>query len=642
MKKNKFIIFIFLMIASMFLYACSGVSPDEAQKVIDEVHEWVEENVKEGVAADINLPTTYPDNSDVVISWSSGDSSYIDDQGRIGERDRKLYEVYFTYTITYGEISNDFEKVFKLCPRTLEEIEIRFTNFFPKFIARDIDITTVFNDVITVTWWSSNQEVFTNEGKYIKPLKDTMITISYIISDGNTALENSFEINVQGKTAYDYFVEAQAWLENDFIQERFITEDLVLPTTIGDNEDIKITWTSSNENIISSTGKVTKTIYERYVKLTAKLELNGSVTSYDYSLVVEALDLKELSEQQMLEEFINNIAVDEFKKLLFNSYGNITQSYGFIHFYSAKKLNIVEDIIPLSNDNRPGEVQKKQYITVHDTANNAEKATAYMHSDYVKGGGGGTSWHYSIDENDAYHHIPNNETAYHAGDGSRYFALVDTGIKATAKMPIVTLQDGFYYINGQNTKLRPYSNASGTTFTDVNYETTDINKMGVYVEVGENGNWYMGKTYFNDTYDLISNFGGNKNGIGIESCVNATSDYGTTMRHLAMLCAYLCVENDLPVSRVYGHHYFSGKGCPNQIMNAGYWEEFKNLIALEKFALDYFSDYTFTWTSLSKNIDSIGRISLSANAGDVVSYKVSVKNESGVEVLNNTFNTTLK
>jgi hypothetical protein len=94
MKKNKFIIFIFLVVASMFLYACSGASPAE---VINEVHKWIEESVGEGVAADVTLPTTYPDNSRVEITWLSGDPSYIDDQGHIVERDRKLYEVYFAY-----------------------------------------------------------------------------------------------------------------------------------------------------------------------------------------------------------------------------------------------------------------------------------------------------------------------------------------------------------------------------------------------------------------------------------------------------------------------------------------------------------------------------------------------------------------
>lgn len=76
-------------------------------------------------------------------------------------------------------------------------------------------------------------------------------------------------------------------------------------------------------------------------------------------------------------------------------------------------------------------------------------------------------------------------------------------------------------------------------------------------------------------------------------------------------------------------------------MNANYWEEFKNLVALEKFAQENYKDLEFVWTSLSSNIDEIGKISLSAKAGDIIEYKVSVK-ENSVEIYNKTFTTTLK
>lgn len=640
MKNKKFLFFFVMIVASLFLAACTVMSQEEAQKVFDEVEAWVEENVKEGVAEDITLPTTYPNNESVRIDWLSQDPAFIDNEGHILERDRKLYEVMFTYFVSIGDLTTSYDKVFKLCPRSLEEYEERFKNQFPVFIAKDIDLTTVYNDVVTVTWWSSNEEVFSNEGKYIKPLQDTEITISYIITDGNSSLENSFTKKVQGKTAYDYFVEAQNWLENDFITDRFITGDMELPTHIGNNEDITITWTSTNDNVIAPNGKVTKTIYERYCKLTAKLQMDGATSTYSYNLVVEALDLSQMTDQEILEEFVKNIAVSEFKKLVFNSYADNTQTYGYIHFYSAKKLNVVEAIIPEGNSNRPGEINKKEYITVHDTANN--NANAKAHVGYLEGGGGGTSWHYTIDDEYAYHHVPDNETAYHAGDGSRYFTLVDTGIKATAIKPIVTLKDGYWHLNGQNTGMRPYTDAAGTQNDPTNWTSDYINEMGILVEIGENGNWYMGKTWYSKSYDLIGNFGGNKNSVGIESSVHQGTDYATTVRHLAMLVAKLTIDWDLPVDRVKGHHYFSGKGCPNQIMQANYWEEFLNLVALEKFAQENYVGYTFNWTSLSANLDAQGKISLSAKAGDELSYKLSVLNRSNQEVLSGTYKTTLK
>ena len=577
----------------------------------------------------------------------SGDPSYIDDEGHILQRGKKIYEVYFTYYISIESYQFEYEKMFKLSPKTLEDAQEKFLAQFPisAFISKDIDVQTTFFDVFTVTWWSSNQEVFSNEGKYTKLLEDSKIIISYIITDGTKSIEDNFEIKVQGKTAYDYFVEATEFMETGIFQELYLTSDLVLPTTVATNDKIKISWSSSNENIISSTGKVTQTMYERFCKLTARLEMDGSSSStFEYNFVIAAKDISQMSKEEMLDEFLANIAVEEYKRVSFLTYTNNTQSYGFINFYGTKKLNLKEGLIKQGAENRPGYIKTSvEYITVHDTANQGSTADATMHYNYITGGSSGTtSWHYSVDQDVVYRHIPDQEVAWHAGDNMRKFATVDTGIKATAKMPIVTLKDGYYCLNGQKTKLRPYEDNAGTVFDKTNYTTSKINQMGVLVEVGANGNWYMGKTYLNSSYNLIGNFGGNFNSIGIESCVNAGSDYATTVRHLALLVAKLCVENNLPVTRVQGHHYFSGKGCPNQLMNGNYWEEFKNLVALEIFAMEHFSDYTFDWTSLSSSVDSTGKIAKTAKAGDVIQYSVVVKNSAKAVVKSATYSTVLK
>lgn len=66
---------------------------------------------------------------------------------------------------------------------------------------------------------------------------------------------------------------------------------------------------------------------------------------------------------------------------------------------------------------RPGELRKIKYIVIHETGNTAKGSTAKGHSDYLKGGGAGNvSWHYTVDDSEIYHHIPDNEVAWHAGE----------------------------------------------------------------------------------------------------------------------------------------------------------------------------------------------------------------------------------
>lgn len=66
---------------------------------------------------------------------------------------------------------------------------------------------------------------------------------------------------------------------------------------------------------------------------------------------------------------------------------------------------------------RPGGLRKIKYIVIHETANTSKGANAKNHAAYLKeGGAGNVSWHYTVDEMEIYHHIPDNEVAWHAGE----------------------------------------------------------------------------------------------------------------------------------------------------------------------------------------------------------------------------------
>ena len=87
---------------------------------------------------------------------------------------------------------------------------------------------------------------------------------------------------------------------------------------------------------------------------------------------------------------------------------------------SGAGLSIVQDIIPLGRRNRPGKLNPCKYITIHNTGNASNGAGAKNHAAYLKGDAAASapvSWHYTVDDMGAYQHLPDTETAYHAGDG---------------------------------------------------------------------------------------------------------------------------------------------------------------------------------------------------------------------------------
>lgn len=61
------------------------------------------------------------------------------------------------------------------------------------------------------------------------------------------------------------------------------------------------------------------------------------------------------------------------------------------------------------------------FVTIHETGNTNRGANARAHANYLKGNDAANlpvSWHYTVDDTETYQHLPENEDAFHAGDGA--------------------------------------------------------------------------------------------------------------------------------------------------------------------------------------------------------------------------------
>lgn len=83
-------------------------------------------------------------------------------------------------------------------------------------------------------------------------------------------------------------------------------------------------------------------------------------------------------------------------------------------------LTITEMLAPAGSNCRPGYTLIPRYITIHNTANTNPTADAAAHGKYLQGGGSSlyVSYHYCVDDRQAVRIIPENEVAWHAGDGA--------------------------------------------------------------------------------------------------------------------------------------------------------------------------------------------------------------------------------
>lgn len=72
-------------------------------------------------------------------------------------------------------------------------------------------------------------------------------------------------------------------------------------------------------------------------------------------------------------------------------------------------------LIESGTEARSGKKRKIKYIVIHETDNTAQGADAKNHAEYLsKNNITSTSWHYTVDEKEIYHHIPDDEVAHHA------------------------------------------------------------------------------------------------------------------------------------------------------------------------------------------------------------------------------------
>ena len=308
--------------------------------------------------------------------------------------------------------------------------------------------------------------------------------------------------------------------------------------------------------------------------------------------------------------------------------------------YLFEEIDMIEHIAPEGNPNRPEDKHEKVYICVHDTGDFSFGAKQWSDAvynakigktDYI------VSYQYVVGNDGYYHNIPDDETAYHAGDGAQpdsWFEEYPTNLHGLNEKPYVMIStDGYYMLDGQKSNISAPTNDEGKILT-----RDYIDDLGIYTSL-KNGQYYIGKTWYSETYDRIANHGGNTHSIGIESCVNKGSDIYLTIQRLAKLVAKLLDENNLGFDRIVQHHYFSGKDCPQTMRTEGYWEHFLDLVKAEYQMLMYKKmGFNFEFETYNMNyVDKLGRV---INRGTTMNvnarYRIRVIDPNG-EILDKEF-----
>lgn len=197
-----------------------------------------------------------------------------------------------------------------------------------------------------------------------------------------------------------------------------------------------VSYVSSNPLIatISEAGLVT-TLAAGDVTFTATLVDDPTVqTSYTISVYAS------LDENNLLD-ILTTYQVSYSNPRSWLQYGtsfNYTEiRYDSVSKYLFQNIDVnLSKMLPISSGIRPGVLKPAHpdgitvynsdyvyWVVVHETANTSPGAGALSHANYLwNAAQAGTvlnvSWHYTMDARVTYQHVPENEIAYHAGDGS--------------------------------------------------------------------------------------------------------------------------------------------------------------------------------------------------------------------------------
>ena len=671
---------ILICIFALFLSACNNtggpVVPGGKDLTYEEQwNKYINEIVPEEVSSKIYLGEEYIF-EDGTIGFTQIESSNIKSISNKGLYFINIFhnqvDLVFTVYHESGDVYVVNKSVLAIGEMDREDyVKYVSDELIPDYVYKDIEFVTLEDDFFSVrgieaniTYTSSNENALTSEGKYVLETKDDVnVTISFVIEIYGFTLTGTKDVLVLGKNDELYISNAKKWLEDEFISDKGVYDDFVLPGT-DEAGMVEFSWTSLSLDVIDNNGKFTDFSVDLSFKMQVDIKMGDSIETYE-------MDFRTVNTEEALEFILEKMHQEELHQSTFVTYvitsGYHNEDYGFLKFYtmdvnedellvsesdtsrvygtkdnnSYASLNEIKDgIIPRSMSYKRPKIKKKsvEFVTVHDTGDNKYDAKDWMNE--ITTSSREVSWHFTVDDHDIYQHVPLDEVAFHAGDGSREFELLDTGVKYSVKDPVLEFntKDNYLYINGIKSKLL------APTVEGKYYHK--ITPAGLYTCRGENGNYYI-DAYHQDTtgYNVIASNGGNRNSIGIETCIVDGVKYSMVMRKTANLVAHLLTMYDLDTSRVMQHRNFSGKLCPQSMIRAKAdsvfaYDNFMELVEIEYFILNCLPNVKFTYKSNNPDIlDNNGNLLKYVSEETVISYDVTI--EFNGKTISRTYQTTV-
>lgn len=196
----------------------------------------------------------------------------------------------------------------------------------PSVVLSDLELPLSGFNGSVYTWSSSNESILSSEGKVNRPVTDTVVTLTVKGVYGTVEMEQVHTVTVPSARG-DGGDEVYADSQNINLLPEYIY-DIELPT-VGENGSA-INWSSSDENVISTDGKVNRPAIgeeDAYVTLTAEISKGEASETKEFKIKVWA-QVDTTSNEGMVKEAYYQIRYTCMTKKVLETYWDAWVIYG--------------------------------------------------------------------------------------------------------------------------------------------------------------------------------------------------------------------------------------------------------------------------------------------------------------------------
>lgn len=280
-----------LVVYLTFLFLISGCSNKtiDYNQILSDFCDTLQ--LPEIVSDNVLLNNAYEYNGySIEAKWVSDNEDIISSTGIVSQQDEfEEVTIHGTFSLNNCTFNKDFiigvlelsdEETSNKLLNTLDIPSTISTNFnLPKYIT--YDGTNYF-----ITWKSNNPDVLSNSGLITKNTKDISVEMECSLLFRNTKYSKTFTI-----TVLSFDTTNMSNYLNFLDIEKEYDSDISLPLSYNDGNNIyNISWQSSNISIVSNDGKITQTLEDNTINLTAIMTIDNVQIEKTYTVIIKKAD----------------------------------------------------------------------------------------------------------------------------------------------------------------------------------------------------------------------------------------------------------------------------------------------------------------------------------------------------------------